>query len=93
MHSGKTLKLLRQYKDISQKELALRINKSQETISNWEKHEYLDGEILDLLLKALKINREEWERFRKLPPPPAEIAFPLLTFLLIQECNKGKAVI
>jgi transcriptional regulator with XRE-family HTH domain len=69
MHSGKTLKLLRQYKGKTQEELGNLVGKSQETISNWEKLEYLNVEIIDLVLKVLKSNEEEWEKFRRLPAP------------------------
>jgi transcriptional regulator with XRE-family HTH domain len=68
MHSGKTLRLLRQYKGKTQKELGDSIGKSQEMISHWEKQEHLNGEILKLLIKGLESNREEWEKFRRLPP-------------------------
>ena len=69
MHSGEILKLLRQFKKISQSELAKRINRSQETISYWEQQTHLNGEVLDLLLKGLNSSKEEWERFKRLPPP------------------------
>jgi transcriptional regulator with XRE-family HTH domain len=69
MHSGKALRLLRQYKGKTQKELGDSIGKSQEMISHWEKKEHLNGEILKLLIKGLESNREVWEKFRRLPPP------------------------
>jgi transcriptional regulator with XRE-family HTH domain len=69
MHCGDVLKLLRNAKKMSQKQLAKRIGKSQEMISYWEKQEHLNGENLDMLLKGLDSNRSEWELFKKLPPP------------------------
>ena len=68
MHSGEILKLLRQYKKVSQTELAKRIEKSQEMISYWEHQSHLNGEVLELLLKGLKSNREEWSKFKNLLP-------------------------
>lgn len=68
MHSGEILKLLRQYKKLSQAELAQRINKSQKMISYWEQQENLNGQTLELLLKGLKCTREEWKHFKNLPP-------------------------
>ena len=68
MHTGEVLKLIRQYKKLSQAELAKRINKSQEMISYWEQQENLNGETLELLLKGLKCTREEWMHFKNLPP-------------------------
>jgi transcriptional regulator with XRE-family HTH domain len=68
MHCGDVLKLLRNAKKMSQKELAKRIDKSQEMISHWEKQEHLNGTNLDLLLKGLESNRAEWEVFKKLTP-------------------------
>lgn len=73
MHCGQIVKLLRQYKKISQTELGIRINKSQEMISHWEQQEHLNGEVLELLLKGLNSSNEEWERFKKLPPPTKKL--------------------
>jgi transcriptional regulator with XRE-family HTH domain len=70
MHCGDVLKLLRNAKKMSQKELAKKIDKSQEMISHWEKQEHLNGTNLDLLLKGLNSDRIEWELFKKFAPSP-----------------------
>lgn len=69
MHCGQTLRLLRQYKGISQQTLAKKMNVKQQMISYWEKLEHLKGKTLEQLLKALNSNNNEWEQFKKLPPP------------------------
>jgi transcriptional regulator with XRE-family HTH domain len=68
MNSGETLRLMRKWKKLSQADLAKRVDKSQEMISHLEQQEHINGEMLSRLLKGLDSNREEWERFRKLPP-------------------------
>lgn len=66
MHSGKTLMLLRKFKNKSQNFLAQKLKKSQQYISQLEKQEDIDGKQLDNLLKALNSNKEEWEKVKKM---------------------------
>lgn len=66
MHSGKTLMLLRKFKNKSQNFLAQKLKKSQQYISQLEKQEDIDGKQLDDLLKALNSNKEEWEKVKKM---------------------------
>lgn len=68
MHCGKTLMLLRKYKNRSQVQLAKKLETSQQYISELEKREHLNGKLLDKVLQALNSNRNEWNQFRKLPP-------------------------
>lgn len=73
MHSGKTLMLLRKFKNKTQRDIAEKLKTTQQYISELEKQEHIDGERLDKLLRVLNSNREEWEKFKKmLPPPPTE---------------------
>jgi len=70
MHCGEIFKILRNWKKISQQQLAKKLNTSQQYISALEKQEHLSGEKLTMLLKGINSTREEWERFKKLTPHP-----------------------
>lgn len=70
MHSGKTLMLLRKFKNKTQRDIAEKLKTTQQYISELEKQEHIDGERLDKLLRVLNSNREEWEKFKKMLPPP-----------------------
>jgi len=69
MTDGNTLKLIRQWKNISQLELADKLKSSQQYISELESKEYFNGTLKGNILRLLKISQEEWDRFKKLPPP------------------------
>lgn len=66
MHSGKALMLFRKFKNISQQEIAKKINTTQQYISELEKQENINGEKINKILFALNSNKDEWEKFKKL---------------------------
>jgi transcriptional regulator with XRE-family HTH domain len=68
MHCGKTLTLLRKFRNTTQQQLAKKLNVKQQYISQLEKQNHINGSILDKVLKGLNSNKTEWEQFRKLPP-------------------------
>lgn len=69
MQCGKTLTLLRKFRNTTQKQLAKRLNVKQQYISQLEKQNHINEPILEKILKALNSNKSEWEQFRKLPAP------------------------
>jgi len=69
MHSGRTLMLLRKFKTITQKDIAKKLNITQQYISELEKQEHINGNKLNEILSALNSNKDEWEKFKKLLPP------------------------
>lgn len=69
MTCGETLKLVRNWKSISQRQLATKLKTSQQYISELEKSKHFNGYKLEKLLKLMNITKTEWEAFRKLPPP------------------------
>ena len=69
MHCGKTLMLLRKFKNTTQQQLAKRLATSQQYISELEKQNHFSGAKLDKILKALNSTKEEWEQFRRFVPP------------------------
>jgi len=69
MNCGQTLKVIRQWKDISQKQLADKMKTSQQYISELESKEYFNGELLQKVLKALNVIKTQWEYFKNTPPP------------------------
>lgn len=68
MHYGKTLMLLRKFKDTTQQELANKLATTQQYISELEKQNHFNGTKLDSILKALDSNKEEWEQLKKFSP-------------------------
>ena len=69
MQCGKTLTLLRKFRNTTQQQLAKKLNVKQQYISQLEKQNHINASILEKILKALNSNNSEWEQFRKLPPP------------------------
>ena len=69
MHSGKTLMMLRKFKNKSQDYVADQLKKSQQYVSQIEKQEDINGKLLDKLLKALNSSRNEWEKIKKMLRP------------------------
>lgn len=57
MHCGEIFKILRNWKKISQQQLAKKLNTSQQYISALEKQEHLSGEKLTMLLKGINSTR------------------------------------
>lgn len=70
MHYGESFSLLRKFKKFSQKKLADSVNKTQQYISELEQQEHLNGKNLNMLLKGISSSRDEWEKFKRLMPPP-----------------------
>ena len=69
MHCGKTLMLLRKFKNTTQQQLAKRLATSQQYISELEKQNHFNRAKLDKILKALNCSKEEWEQLRRFSPP------------------------
>lgn len=69
LHHGKTLMLLRKFKNKTQLHLAKKLNTSQQYISELEKQEHISSEKLNKILSVLNSSKEEWEKFKKLLPP------------------------
>lgn len=69
MHCGKTLMLLRKFKNTTQQQLAKKLATSQQYISELEKKNHLNRSKLDKILKALNCSKEEWEKLRRFVPP------------------------
>ncbi|MCC7402171.1 MAG: helix-turn-helix transcriptional regulator [Chitinophagaceae bacterium] len=70
MNCGQTLKVIRQWKGISQQQLADKMKISQQYISELESKEYFNDELLQKVLKALDVIKTQWEYFKNTPPPP-----------------------
>lgn len=68
MHCGKTLMLLRKFKNTTQQQLAKRLATSQQYISELEKQNHFNGVKLDKILKALNCSKEEWEKLKRFIP-------------------------
>jgi transcriptional regulator with XRE-family HTH domain len=69
MHCGKTLMLVRKFKNTTQQQLAKRLATSQQYISELEKQNHFNGAKLDKILKALNCSKDEWEKLRRFTPP------------------------
>ena len=69
MQCGKTLTILRKFRNTTQQQLAKKLNVKQQYISQLEKQNHINESILEKILHALNSNKSEWEQFRKLPPP------------------------
>ena len=70
MHLGKALMLFRIFKSKTQQDIANKLNTTQQYISELEKQEHINGEKMNKILTALNSNKDEWEKFKKLLPPP-----------------------
>ena len=69
MHCGKTLMLLRKFKNTTQQQLAKRLATTQQYISELEKQNHFNSAKLEKILKALNSSKEEWEQLRRFGPP------------------------
>jgi len=69
MHCGKTLMLLRKFKNTTQQQLAKKLATTQQYISELEKQNHFNGAKLDRLLKALNSSKEEWEQLKRFRAP------------------------
>ncbi|OQY69887.1 MAG: hypothetical protein B6D44_16850, partial [Ignavibacteriales bacterium UTCHB2] len=67
MNCGQTLKVIRQWKGISQQQLADKMKISQQYISELESKEYFNDELLQKVLKALDVIKTQWEYFKNTP--------------------------
>lgn len=67
MHFGKTLMLLRKLKNTTQKQLAQKIETTQQYVSELEQQNHFNRAKLDKILKALNSNKDEWEHIKKFP--------------------------
>ena len=60
--------LLRKLKNTSQKQLAKKLNATQQYISELEGQDHFNEEKLDKILTALNSNKEEWDFLKKINP-------------------------
>ena len=71
MLTGEQIRLLRQARQLKQKEMARRMGISQQRYSALEKSEKVNGEHAQKILSLLKFTVAEVESiFKTLPPPP-----------------------
>lgn len=60
--------LFRKIRNTTQKDLAKKLNTSQQYIAEVEKQKHLTDSLLDKILTALDSTREEWENFKTTLP-------------------------
>ncbi len=63
MHTGKKIKLLRSIKNLTQEELAVKVNKTRALVSHIEQTGKVNHYTLTLILKALAISFADFEAF------------------------------
>ena len=68
MNSGDCIMLFRKIRNTTQKDLAKKLNTSQQYIAEVEKQKHLTDSLLDKILTALDSTREEWENFKTTLP-------------------------
>lgn len=61
--------LLRKFKNRTQKDIARKLNATQQYISELEKQENINADKLNKILSALNSSKDEWEKFKRLLPP------------------------
>jgi transcriptional regulator with XRE-family HTH domain len=66
MNSGKTLKLLRVFRGVTQKQLGDRLRVSQQAISKMEQHRWIDSYAMKRIISALGCSREELKEIEKI---------------------------
>ncbi len=85
MHTGKKIKLLRNIKNITQEDLAEKINKTRALVSHIEKTGKVNHYTLLNILKVFKINEAEFETFNEekaVKKTPAEYELKVETNIL-----------
>jgi transcriptional regulator with XRE-family HTH domain len=71
MYTGRDLRLLRLIKGIPQKTIANKLGTSQQAVSKKEYSEKVSDENFEEYLNAANSSKEEFEKIKKvLPPPP-----------------------
>jgi len=66
MNSGKTLKILRVLRSLTQKQLGDQLNISQQAISKMESHTWIDNKAMKKILSLLNCSKEELEQIKKI---------------------------
>ena len=63
LHIGRKIARIRELKGIKQEALAIDLNVSQQTVSNFEKSEKIEDEVLEKIAKALGVPTEAIKNF------------------------------
>jgi transcriptional regulator with XRE-family HTH domain len=63
LHIGRKIARIRELKGIKQEALAIDLNVSQQTVSNFEKSEKIEDEVLDKIAKALGVPSDAIKNF------------------------------
>jgi hypothetical protein len=62
--SGESLMLFRKFRNITQQEIAINLNTSQQYVSEVEGRKLLDDELVGKFLGAMGSDWKEWEKFK-----------------------------
>jgi transcriptional regulator with XRE-family HTH domain len=65
MTSGKTLKVIRILRDLTQLQMANMLSISQQAYSKLERHEWIDNKTIDEILEKLNCTREELDSIKR----------------------------
>ncbi|CAM3715688.1 helix-turn-helix domain-containing protein [Mucilaginibacter galii] len=65
LHIGRKIARIRELKGIKQEALAIDLNVSQQTVSNFEKSEKIEDEVLEKIAKALGVAPEAIKNFNE----------------------------
>jgi transcriptional regulator with XRE-family HTH domain len=90
MHTGKKIKLLRNIKNITQEELAEKINKTRALVSHIEKTGKVNHYTLLSILKIFKLSEDEFDNFNEekaIKKNPKEIELKLESKLLNEKID------
>jgi transcriptional regulator with XRE-family HTH domain len=66
MNSGKTLRILRTLRGLTQKQLGSQLNITQQAVSKMEKHPWIDSDTMKKVLSALGCSNEELTEIKKI---------------------------
>ena len=69
MISGETLRMLRNWKGLAQKQAARLLGISQPAYSKWEKKKKIEPFMQEKIKKAFRCTESDIERIKNLPPP------------------------
>jgi transcriptional regulator with XRE-family HTH domain len=66
MHSGRTLKMLRQFNNLTQQQIAKRLGISQQAYSKLEQHQSIGKKKMDAILNSLNFSRSDLDQIKKI---------------------------